>query len=183
MTEQLRYSVKHTDVQGGGGRRATPVEGAGVRGRRRQQRPVRERGIMGKGGEEVAASRREDFLYSEQVRVCHMAIQTLACMHSGGWWRRQGAVPPPAPCVDDPRRTDKRAHGPDDAARASSCRRSHMPHARRRFSRSTPRSRRSCGPSPSPSGWCLPQSRSRSMRCYLASASAVAVLWSQPGRR
>jgi hypothetical protein len=42
---------------------------------------VRDRGIMGMGGEQVAASRREDFLYSDQVRVCPTAIQTHA--HGG----------------------------------------------------------------------------------------------------
>jgi hypothetical protein len=50
---------------------------------------VRERGIMGKGGEEVAASRREDFLYSEQVCKCPIAIQTHSHTSAAG----RGAAP------------------------------------------------------------------------------------------
>lgn len=45
--------------------------------------------VMGKGGEQAAASRREDFLYSEQVRLCPIAIQTHA--HTRGLVSAGGA--------------------------------------------------------------------------------------------
>lgn len=47
------------------------------------------------GGEQVAASRREDFLYSEQVRECPIAIQT----HAQGLVEAEGrgAAPSAAP--------------------------------------------------------------------------------------
>jgi hypothetical protein len=55
------------------------------------------------------------------------------------------------------------------------CRRSHMPRARRQFSRSTPRSRRSCGRSPSPSGWSSPPSRCRCACRILEQEKTLAV--------
>jgi hypothetical protein len=109
---------------------------------------------MGKGGDQQIAARprREDFLYSEQASslVPFARIQTHCAMHvrHAGLDAGFKAARVMRACVR-PRAQHSAAHAATaDNKLGVVYRRSRMPRERRKSSRSTPRSRSSCGPSP-----------------------------------